>query len=190
MIGILGLHGSASQPDSISEFTARLAQGRPHYCPRGTIADGVGFTFFRRRADRSIPGPELLELAMQSLAPGGVVAAGGLREILLVGYSSGAIFGSALLSAAPELFVGAILLRPQPIASDFVFPGLSGKPILVISGAYDSRRDPRHAAHIVGQLAAAQAKVVHHALDTGHGWAPDDRDFVLSRRWMEAHFPT
>ncbi len=189
MIGILGLHGSASHPDSIGKFTARLAQGRTCCTPRGTLADQEGFTFFRRRADFSIPAEELIDLARKSLSPNGCVAACGLSGALLVGYSSGAIFSTALLSIAPDSFFGAVLLRPQPISDEFSFPDLSGKPILVISGMHDSRRQPWHATQLVEQLVAANALVTHHALDAGHGWAPSDLDFVLTHSWMNEHLP-
>lgn len=188
MIGILGLHGSASHPASISEFAARLARGRPCCTPRGTFADGEGFTFFRRRPDFSIPAGELIDLARQSLSPDGVAACG-LSDMLLVGYSSGAIFSTALLSAAPDSFVGGVLLRPQPISDEFSFPDLSGKPILIISAAHDARRKPWHATRLAEQLVAANALVTHHTLDAGHEWAPDDLDFVLARLWMDEHFP-
>jgi phospholipase/carboxylesterase len=55
MISVLGLHGSAGHPDFIAEFIKKLAPELPRNSPRGTIADGEGFTFFKRRADRSIP---------------------------------------------------------------------------------------------------------------------------------------
>ncbi|HEY9012770.1 MAG TPA: prolyl oligopeptidase family serine peptidase [Devosia sp.] len=109
---------------------------------------------------------------------------------MLVGYSSGAVFGAALLSVAPERFAGAVLLRPQAISDDFKFPDLKGKPLLVISGLHDDRRQPWHAAQLVDQLAAADASVTHHTLDAGHGWAPEDLDFVLARAWMDEHVPT
>jgi phospholipase/carboxylesterase len=104
--------------------------------------------------------------------------------MLAVGYSSGAIFATALLAVAPQLFVGAILLRPQVIAEDFVFPKLSKKPVLIISGLYDSRRQPHHALRLAEQLSAAGAHVTHHALEAGHGWAPDNSDLTLAGSWM------
>lgn len=59
MIGILGLHGSSQHPELISEFTNRLAPQQPGCSPRGTFVDGEGFSFFKRRSDRSIPHEDL-----------------------------------------------------------------------------------------------------------------------------------
>lgn len=190
MIGILGLHGSSQHPELISEFTNRLAPQQPGCSPRGTFVDGEGFTFFKRRSDRSIPHEELMALARESLSANGFVLACGLKDMLVVGYSSGALFGTALLALAPEDFVGAILLRPQPISDDFTFPELSGKPVLIISGLRDNRREPQHASQVAEQLIAANAVVTHHALDSGHGWAANDDDLVLARPWMDENFPT
>lgn len=152
--------------------------------------DGEGFTFFKRRSDRSIPHEELIALAGESISANGFVFACGLIDMPVVGYSSGAIFGTALLALAPENFVGAILLRPQPISDDVTFPELSGKPVLIISGLHDNRREPQHAFQVAEQLIAANAMVTHHALDAGHGWGPNDDDLVLARSWMDENFPT
>ncbi|MHC2357643.1 putative esterase [Sinorhizobium meliloti] len=101
MIGILGLHGSSQHPELISEFTNRLAPQQPGCSPRGIFVDGEGFSFFKRRSDRSIPHEELIALARESLSATGFVLACGLKDMLVVGYSSGALFGTALLALAP-----------------------------------------------------------------------------------------
>lgn len=88
MIGILGLHGSSQHPELISEFTNRLAPQQPGCSPRGTFVDGEGFSFFKRRSDRSIPHEELMALAKESLSANGFVLACGLKDMLVVGYSS------------------------------------------------------------------------------------------------------
>lgn len=187
MISMLGLHGSSGHPHFIDDFIEKLAPELLRNCPRGTIADGEGFTFFKRRADKSIPPQELIDLAKESLSDGGCVSAYGMSNMLVVGFSSGAIFGTALLSVAPEAFAGAILLRPQPISEGFSFPDLSGKPVLIISGMNDQRREPHHAFRVGEQLSTAGASVTHHDLDIGHGLAADD--LALARAWMTENFP-
>lgn len=184
MFAILGLHGSSGQPAFIRKFVERLAPEVPSYCPQGTFSDGDGFTFFKRRPDFSIPEEKLLELAGASIAAGGLVSEFGSQTMLAVGYSSGAIFATGLLAVAPHLFVGAILLRPQAISEDFVFPDLSGKPVLILSGRHDSRRQPHHALQLAEQLSQAGADVTHHVLEAGHGLAPDDADLTLAASWM------
>lgn len=193
MFTILGLHGSSGHANLIQSYIARLAPNTPSYCPRGTFVDGDGFTFFKRNPDFSIPMDELLDLAKDSVAPSGFLAEIAKKKLLVVGYSSGAVFAAALLAVAPHLFIGAVLLRPQPIADDFTFPNLSdtvpdGKPILIISGLQDNRRQPHHAPQLAHQLRHTGADVTHHALDAGHDWASRDRDLTLARTWMAENF--
>ena len=103
---------------------------------------------------------------------------------MLVGYSSGAIFSEALLSFEPDRFSGAFLLRPEPIATDFRFPDMGRKPILILSGQRDERRTVEAAIILKDQLANANAQVTLHNLNAGHGWADDAEDIRLSRQWL------
>lgn len=104
--------------------------------------------------------------------------------MVLVGYSSGAIFAEALLAARPERFAAVVLLRPEPLAQEFVFPGLAGKPVIILAGRRDERREPDAAARLAAQLRSASAAVALHLLETGHGWAPDEEDVSLARSWL------
>jgi phospholipase/carboxylesterase len=184
MLRILGLHGSSGHPAFMRDFTDRLAPDMTALLPQGQFADGEGFTFFRRRADFSIPEAELLGLAREAVSPSGFVPAS--APMLAIGYSSGAIFATALLATAPQRFAGAILLRPQPISEDFAFPDLSGKPVLILSGLQDIRRQPQHAPELEAQLRRGGAEVTHHALEAGHGLAEDDARIAAA--WMEVRF--
>jgi phospholipase/carboxylesterase len=188
VLKVLGLHGSSGHPESIERFVRELRFPLDASCPKGPFADGAGFTFFRRDADFGIPADDLLDLARNSLTPGGLLADYVNDTLLLVGFSSGAIFATALLAVSPACFAGAILLRPQPIREDFAFPELSLKPILIISGAHDVRRQPWHAAQLSDQLSDAHASVTHHVLDVGHGIASDGSDHSLASAWLATHF--
>ncbi len=184
MLTLLGLHGSSGHPAAIRSFIDGLAPDLPSLCPQGTFADGEGFTFFRRRADFSISEAELLSLAGEAASPSGFVPAS--APMLAIGYSSGAIFATALLAVAPQRLAGAILLRPQPISQDFSFPDLSGKPVLIISGLQDARRQPQHAPELEAQLRKGGAEVSHHTLEAGHGLEEDDARVAAA--WMAARF--
>lgn len=188
MFTVLALHGSNQREDWLQDYVEEITPDLPHRLPRGTEMDGAGFTFFKRRADRSIDPATILPLASKSLQPDGCVGPLADGQFLAVGFSSGAIFSTALLSLAPDLFAGAILLRPEPISEQFAFPDLSGKPVLIISGLSDERRKPGDAPRVAEQLAAAGAAVTHHALESGHGWAPDKADTVLAQAWLKGAF--
>lgn len=101
-----------------------------------------------------------------------------------MGYSSGAIFAEALLSVAPDKFVGAILMRPEPLSPNFTFPEMSAKPVLIVAGEHDQRRRPDDAAILAEQLSKAGARVSLHVINAEHGWAGDNADVVLARYWL------
>lgn len=184
MVALLALHGSARDETDLAEFSRRIAPHARLIAPRGPFPDANGFTFFRRRPDRSIASTEVVDLAREWLSRAATLLPADTREVVLAGYSSGAIFAEALLSVAPERFAGAILLRPEPLSPGFTFPDMPGKPILVLAGRYDERRRPDDALVLATQLGAARAKVSLHVLDAGHGWAAQDADGTLARTWL------
>jgi phospholipase/carboxylesterase len=184
MITLLALHGSSRDETDLVGFSRQIAPDASLVATRGPFPDGSGFTFFRRRPDRSIDSAEIISLAGQWLSRDAKVSLPEQGKIILVGYSSGAIFAEALLAVMPQRFAGAILLRPEPLSADFIFPEMVGKPIIVLEGRHDERRRPGDAALLAVQLRSALAEVTLHTLDTGHGWAPHDEDAVLVRSWL------
>lgn len=182
MVTLIALHGSGRDETDLAGFAAGVAPRAALVAPRGDFAEAAGFTFFRRRADRSIDAGDLLSCARAWLP-----AQRGLppdSPLILAGYSSGAIFAEALVAIAPRRFAGAILLRPEPIAADFRFPPLAGLPVLILAGAQDARRRPEDAPRLAAQLQAAGARVETHVMDCGHDWAPGDQDATLARAWL------
>lgn len=88
------------------------------------------------------------------------------------------------MSVMPDRFAGAILLRPEPLAEEFAFPEIQGKPVIILAGRHDERRRPDDATRLAAQLSLARAEVTLHTLDSGHGWAPHDEDVILARSWL------
>ena len=175
---IVAFHGSGQTETSLDSFVDAIAPGCDRFLPRGGLIEKDGFTFFRRDDDLRIDPESLLEQARVWLVNQH------LSEMMLVGYSSGAIFSEALLYFEPDRFSGAILLRPEPIATDFRFPDMGCKPILILSGERDERRTAEAAITLKDQLANANAKVTLHNLSAGHGWANNGEDISLSRQWL------
>jgi len=140
-------------------------------------------TFTTRRADGSIDSCAVVALARERLSPTGDLGATA-GSLVAIGYSSGAILISALLSIAPERFAGAVLLRPEPFADDFVFPGMVAMPVLILSGKNDDRRKPCAAPRLAMQRSDAGSIVTRHALEAGHGWAPNHADAILTGSWL------
>lgn len=184
MITLLALHGSSRDEPDLRQYAQRIAPDARVVAPRGPYAEGSGHTFFKRRPDRSINSSEIVALAAQWLSDNADTVLAPPGQLIVVGYSSGAIFAEALLSAMPDRFAGVILLRPEPLATEFAFPEMPGKPVIVLAGRHDERRRPDDATRLAAQLAAAQAEVTLHTLETGHGWASHDQDVVLVRSWL------
>ncbi|MEI4487740.1 hypothetical protein V8J36_16230 [Frigidibacter sp. MR17.14] len=65
---VLALHGAGRDETDLRDFTRRALPGLAALTPRGAVAQGAGFTFFARRADRSIDAPAVLALARAWLA--------------------------------------------------------------------------------------------------------------------------
>ncbi|WP_395542793.1 alpha/beta hydrolase [Neotabrizicola sp. sgz301269] len=182
MPSLLALHGAGRDETDLAEFAAAIAPDLSLLAPRGAYPEGQGFTFFRRRPDRSLDAPAILSVASDWLASRSDLPK---APALLIGYSSGAIFAEALIASAPGRFAGAILMRPKPLAAEFLFPPLMGLPVLILAGRHDPRRRSEDAPLLTRQLSAAGARVDGHMLDCGHGWAPEDQDVILSRAWRQ-----
>jgi len=184
MLTLLALHGSGRDESDLVQFCNQLAPQAHMIAPRGQFTHGDGFTFFRRRPDLGIPADEVRNLARDFEAH---FEASGL--VIVVGYSSGAIFAEALLSVGPQRFAGAILMRPEPLSATFTFPEMTATPILIVAGKHDERRRNDDAAVLAEQLTRAGAAVSLRVIDAGHGWASHNEDVALARSWLPTCLP-
>ena len=182
---MLALHGAGRDESDLQEFCRTVAAGVQVIAPRGEVKSGAGYSFFQRRSDHGIDAAALVDLAGSWLSrhSGGLLPTD--RRLMLVGYSSGAIFAEALMTARPDRFAAVILMRPEPLAPYFLFPPLAGRPILLLAGRDDERRAPDAAATLAAQLVTAGASVTLHVLEAGHGWAPQDQDARLAQSWLQ-----
>jgi phospholipase/carboxylesterase len=181
---LLALHGSGRDETDLAEFCQQLAPQARIIAPRGPFAQAGGFTFFKRRSDRSIPAAEVVDQAASWVSQEGNANLPASGDVIIVGYSSGAIFAEALLSVIPKRFTGAILMRPEPLSPDFSFPEMPEKPILIVAGTHDERRRQDDAAVLTEQLVNAGAVVSLHVIDAGHGWARHNADLTLALSWL------
>lgn len=184
MLTLLALHGSGRDETDLLEFCHQLTSQARVIAPRGPFAQSGGFTFFRRRLDRSIDAAEVIGLAKDWVLQEDVTHLPTTDEIVLVGYSSGAIFAEALLTVASDRFSGAILMRPEPLSRNFDLSNVPEKPILIIAGKHDERRRHDDAAVLAEQFIRAGAVVSLHVIDAGHGWSHDNADVTLARSWL------
>jgi phospholipase/carboxylesterase len=72
-----------------------------------------------------------------------------------------------------------------PLASPDAGQGLSGKSVLIVSGARDPIAPPATAARLAAMLERAGAQVDTRVLPGGHELS--QADVTLAREWLQAH---
>ena len=87
-----------------------------------------------------------------------------------------------MLMLRPEALAGAALLRAMVPLRDPPRTDLTGKRVLIISGAADPIVPAENAARLAASLASSGADVQHETLPTGHGLS--QTDLSLLRRWI------
>lgn len=184
-VPLLLLHGSGQDENAWSGIAHDIAADSPLIRLRGNFVWEGKYAFFRRKPDRGLDQVDLArsvgELAFLIEQVTGML---GQRKPVLAGYSNGAIASAAVARDAGHLTRGAILMRPQSPEPADPFPSMAGYPVLILSGATDSRRAPQDGETLARQFREAGAEVTHHLLPCGHGWDENGRDVAISRQWL------
>jgi phospholipase/carboxylesterase len=102
---------------------------------------------------------------------------------LALGYSNGANIAAAMLLLHPTVLSGAVLLRAMVPLTAVAPVDLTGKPVLILSGARDAIVPAENAARLSDLLRAAHASVEHRTLPVGHGLS--NEDVAAARRWLQ-----
>jgi phospholipase/carboxylesterase len=183
---LLLLHGTGGDESDLLPLGRMVAPGSALLSPRGKVLEGGMPRFFRRLAegvfDEADVRARALELA-EFIAEARV--AYGLEAPLALGFSNGANIAAALLWLRPETLAGAVLMRAMVPLRAAPEADLTGKPVLILSGAMDPIVPAENAARLAQQLAAADAGVTHEVLPFGH--ALSQADVTLAREWLGAH---
>jgi predicted esterase len=138
-----------------------VAPDAPLLPPRGRVLENGAPRFFRRLAEGVFDEADVRARA-DELADFVAAArvAYDLAPLIALGYSNGANIAAAVLLLRPEALDGAILLRAMaPLAIPPAQGGLSGKAVLIVSGASDPVAPPAHAARLKAMLGQSGARV-------------------------------
>lgn len=182
---LLLLHGTGGDEADLLPLGRAAAPGAALLSPRGRVLENGMPRFFRRLAEGVFDEADVVRRAGE-LA--GFVAearaAYGLTAPVALGFSNGANIAAAALMLHPEALAGAVLIRPmvplaRPPAAD-----LAGRPVLILSGAFDPIVPAENARALAEMLAGAGARVEHRTLPTGHGLG--QADLALARDWLAA----
>ncbi|SDN55624.1 phospholipase/carboxylesterase [Methylobacterium phyllostachyos] len=185
---LLLLHGTGGDENDLLPLGRLVAPRAALLAPRGQVLENGMPRFFRRLAEGVFDEADLRRRTEDLAA---FVAAArahyGLPAPVALGFSNGANIAAALLMLRPDALAGAVLIRPMvpfagPPATD-----LTGRPILMLSGAMDPIVPVENARRLAAQLIAAGAQVEHRILPAGHGLS--QAEIGLATDWLHARAP-
>jgi phospholipase/carboxylesterase len=181
---LLLLHGTGGNENDLLSLGRMIAPHSALLSPRGKVLENGMPRFFRRFAEGVFDIADL-RLRTSELADF-IVAAGkqyGIDKPIALGYSNGANIAAAVLQLRPSVLAGGILLRAMLAIDDRPDNELSGKPILVISGARDSIVPLDSAKSLARLLQDAGAVVDHQVVPSGHELT--EADVRIARSWLQ-----
>jgi phospholipase/carboxylesterase len=180
---LLLLHGTGGDENDLVSFGHVIAPGSALLSPRGKVLEGGMPRFFRRLAEGVFDEDDVRRRANE-LADFVTEArdAYGISAPVAVGFSNGANIAAATLLLRPDAFAGAVLLRAMTPLSQPPAADLSGKPILILSGAMDQMIPATNAEHLTALFRKASADVQHRTLPTDHGLS--QADVSLAKEWL------
>jgi phospholipase/carboxylesterase len=180
---LLLLHGTGGNEDDLLPLGRMLSPGSALLSPRGKVLEDGMPRFFRRLAEgifdeddvrrRAHELADFIAQARQSY---------NLAALIAVGFSNGANIAAALLQLWPEALAGAALLRAMVPLQNPPAADLTGKPVLIISGALDPIVPAENARRLASHLKRAGATVEHRVVPTGHGLS--QTDVSLTKAWI------
>ena len=180
---LLLLHGTGGDENDLLGLGRMISPGSALLSPRGKILENGMPRFFRRLAE-GVFDEEDVKFRANELADFVAEArkAYGLEAPIAVGFSNGANIAAAMLMLRPEALSGAALLRAMVPLSTAPQANLTGKRVLMISGAMDPIIPADNAKWFAASLSASGAEVQHETLPTGHNMSQTDLQLLV--RWF------
>ncbi|MFC4174530.1 alpha/beta hydrolase [Microvirga sp. GCM10011540] len=180
---LLLLHGTGGDENDLIPAGRMVASGAALLSPRGKVLENGMPRFFRRLAE-GVFDEEDVKARANELADFVAEAreAYGLAAPIALGFSNGANIAAAMLVLRPETLAGAVLLRAMVPLSDPPRTDLTGKQVLMLSGAMDPLIPADNSSRLAAQLQGAGAEVKHTILPAGHGLS--QQDLSLTQNWF------
>jgi phospholipase/carboxylesterase len=179
---LLLLHGTGGDEGDLLPLGRAVAPGSALLSPRGKVLENGMPRFFRRLAEGVFDEEDVRRRAAE--LAGFVAEARATYRLpapVAVGFSNGANIAAALLLLRPEALAGAALVRAMVPLADPSPVDLTGKPVLLLSGAADPIVPAENAARLAAQLGDAGAEVTHRIVPVGHGLSQAD---VAPAKWL------
>jgi len=181
---LLLFHGTGGNEDDLLSLGTMISAGSAQLSPRGKVLES-GMPRFFRRLREGVFDEEDVRRRAHELADfiDEAREVYGLAPPIAVGFSNGANIAAAVLKLWPEALAGAVLLRAMVPLQDPPAVDLTGKPVLILSGASDPIVPAENAKRLAAMLKAAGATVEHRVLPTGHGLS--QTDMALAKTWID-----
>ena len=182
---LLLLHGTGGDEADLLPLGRAIAPGSALLSPRGKVLESGMPRFFRRLAEGVFDEDDVKARAHE-LADfvGEARNAHRLEAPIAVGFSNGANIAAAVLLLRPDALAGAALLRAMVPLSDPPMADLTGKRVLILSGAMDPMVPAENAERLAALVRAAGAQVQQETVPTGHGLS--QADLRLTAAWLGA----
>jgi phospholipase/carboxylesterase len=183
---VLLLHGTGGDETDLVPLGRVIAPNAPLLSPRGKVLENGMTRYFRRVAGGVFDEEDVRRRALE-LADFIAEARGhyGLSSPVALGYSNGANTAAAILLLRPEALAGAILLRATLPLKETAPVDLTGKPVLIITGASDPMMSPEGAARLAARLQQYGAMVEHRTVPVGHELS--QADISLAKQWLRTN---
>ena len=182
---LLMLHGTGGDENDLLPLGKAIAPDRTLISPRGKVLENGMPRFFRRLSEGVFDEADVIarthELADFVIA---ACKKHNLKMPVAVGFSNGANIAAAMLLLRPEVLSGAILLRAMVPLQNPPPADLSGKRILLTSGANDPIIPLSNATRLATMLKTAGATLQHETLTTGHNLTQSD--VTLATTWLNS----
>jgi len=181
---LLLLHGTGGDENDLVPLGARLLPGTALVSPRGKVLENGMPRFFRRMAE-GVFDVEDIKARAAELAQfiRDARKAYGLDAPVAAGFSNGANIAAALLFLDPDALRGAVLIRAMLPFEPEPQPRLSGKPVLMLTGARDPIMPHAAVERLAAVLAAAGTAFTRKVLPAGHNLTPED--ISIAAQWLE-----
>ena len=180
---LLLLHGTGGNEHQLFDIGQQVAPTANLLGVRGRSMDEGSPRFLRRFTATKYDQPHLLAEA-DALAEFVQDAAQTYgfdpSKVIALGYSNGANIALTALARHPEVFAGAVLIRPVMPMEEPPQTALNDLPVLVLHGARDSFLP--FGESITPYLTKMGAQVEEHRLNTGHELAQED--LMLTAAWL------
>jgi phospholipase/carboxylesterase/glyoxalase family protein len=182
---LLLLHGTGGDEDDLLGLGKLLLPDAGLLSPRGKVLENGAPRFFRRlaagvfdEADLIARTAELAKFVRDAAAAYELDAA----RVIAVGFSNGANIAAAMLLLHPDVLRAAVLFRAMVPLEPPTMPDLSGVPVYLSAGRFDTMIPPANTEQLAAMLREAGADVTLAWTPQGHNLTPDEVD--AARRWL------